>query len=679
MKRLTCYALAMAAGIASGTACKSPEKNAGATFKEAGDSSAATTSVAVRSISDSRAVVSTADADLVVNLDDLAAPDRAKLAAGLTSVDVVEVRIPPAAIAESRPTPFGMRADCSELPLSYERLKELITGSESLDAFLARLPPGTMQTFTLVYKSRSPMNGDVSPLWPRVLRMNRDGSLILAYTSDPSKPNYGRLEVLSFNEQTRAYTIAKADFRARGEARAIKENPSECMRCHAATVQSPDPKPIWDEYQTWTGVYGSEDDTYNTSAKYNPEPSGAYGEVDEPVIAAKQAERKLFDAFKAAPAFTQSVAFSTLPWARNDAASRAAIAGEIDAFKRRHNGKSPPADAWASNFALYPYSEGQKTLLYDVRPNLKFTEINARRMGQRMMRKLAALPQFSILKYVLYSEALGGACRNTALATDLRSLLPGYDKSVGAGEPGYHPYKRAPYAYTLAAYFGLSNAEWTMSATRPNDPAYHASIPKSVDAEFQIADALESELASLLVEDYPSYKGKLSFVAGSLDAFGPRFACLDKIAPGATFDAAVVSELCEKITADWHAKKSGLTPRVTPAPSDLSPRTTTAAEQGLGNDTAGTGRQLLAAHCVSCHGGVGETDRDLPPSLRFFANLTEGSVFRAALANDPALIDIAARRLNDELDPMPPSGRLDEASQTAITTFLRSLRSPSDP
>lgn len=90
-----------------------------------------------------------------------------------TGADVA-IEVP--ADAVRAPLELGVRADCSERPFGFDEAKRAAESSTGIESFLKRIPPHAMQTFTLVYDSRAPMKADVSTQWPRVIRMNRDGT-----------------------------------------------------------------------------------------------------------------------------------------------------------------------------------------------------------------------------------------------------------------------------------------------------------------------------------------------------------------------------------------------------------------------------------------------------------------------------------------------------------------------
>lgn len=128
-------------------------------------------------------------------------------------------------------------------------------------------------TYSLVHKTRSMQKSSL--LYPRVIMSGT--SLFLAFNGSKDHDGYGALEVMTYNRKEEAFKFrevlfvkeaSKKDFEKITEEEIeektathwiSKANPSICMDCHSMNY-SFDPRPIWDSYNRWPGVYGAIDD-----------------------------------------------------------------------------------------------------------------------------------------------------------------------------------------------------------------------------------------------------------------------------------------------------------------------------------------------------------------------------------------------------------------------------------
>ncbi|MBY0413583.1 MAG: hypothetical protein K2Q18_05435, partial [Bdellovibrionales bacterium] len=127
------------------------------------------------------------------------------------------------AITERSEVPFGIRADCSEIPTDMDELGIIATKSKNMVDFLKNIPQGTLQGFTFVTNSLSlhrgkkdkDGEGQVSPMWPRVLRSSADGKLTVSFVCDPKNPTFGRVEIIHFDDKDAANAARKRAFSSR--------------------------------------------------------------------------------------------------------------------------------------------------------------------------------------------------------------------------------------------------------------------------------------------------------------------------------------------------------------------------------------------------------------------------------------------------------------------------------
>jgi len=136
-------------------------------------------------------------------------------------------------------------------------LRKLLEGEDlrSIEALLARLPAPLRERHVLVYDSRSVQGA--SALAPRVLLYTPDARFVVAYNGDPGQAGYQSLETMEFDDGERAFRFREVTFPEEGaQGRAVfsEANPPRCLACHGE-----DPRPIWDTYPAWPGVYGARD------------------------------------------------------------------------------------------------------------------------------------------------------------------------------------------------------------------------------------------------------------------------------------------------------------------------------------------------------------------------------------------------------------------------------------
>ncbi len=131
---------------------------------------------------------------------------------------------------------------------------------KNIDELLAFLPDSYRRHFVLMYESRSLHKSSITPEFPRIIFFGQDARLILGMTGDPKKPGFQQLEIIQFNDENGAFDFYLADFSKPGTP--IEKNPQSCLQCHGNP-----PRPIWERYPYWPGVYGSIDDKIALGSK----------------------------------------------------------------------------------------------------------------------------------------------------------------------------------------------------------------------------------------------------------------------------------------------------------------------------------------------------------------------------------------------------------------------------
>jgi hypothetical protein len=145
-------------------------------------------------------------------------------------------------------------------------LKDPARQINSIDTLLAQpeFKPTYMRNLTTVYSSNSIQYAD--PLNPRIILFGEDAKLVLAFTCEPGDCDGQQnvmgsqeLETMHWVEETKSFEFRDIHFPEKDSGDQITisaANPSKCVGCHGGS----DPRPNWDIYPSWPGVYGGADD-----------------------------------------------------------------------------------------------------------------------------------------------------------------------------------------------------------------------------------------------------------------------------------------------------------------------------------------------------------------------------------------------------------------------------------
>ena len=132
---------------------------------------------------------------------------------------------------------------------------------DSVEELLPLLPESLRARHVLVYES-----GSVQPATyrsPRVLLYTADARFVATFNGEPELPGYRSLETVEFDDARRAFRFREVSFPSPSEPAVFSEpNPQRCLACHGE-----DPRPIWDTYPTWPGVYRGQDHTAPSRAE----------------------------------------------------------------------------------------------------------------------------------------------------------------------------------------------------------------------------------------------------------------------------------------------------------------------------------------------------------------------------------------------------------------------------
>ena len=587
--------------------------------------------------------------DFSVKIADISPEAMLELKAGQGSLPLSKLtRIGPA---------MGISPDCREVPISWENLQNLAKNKNITDTVSLNhaLPPGSMQTFTMIYDTGSVQTGTVdgkttvSRKSPRALRATNDGKLFMTWTCDPKGDSYNTIEVIHWNDQESKWDFSEINLRNKGapvESR-IKNNLKNCASCHDSTGSNSHDfmKPIWGMYPSWHGVYGGYDDYYGLQS------SGDEGadllDFKSKVISGKD----------------EDPCYSALPWPK----------GTVD-----------------DDYKYYPYSTVDRTSDYGVRRNLKLTETMSRMTARQIASRLEKDPRFWRIKYLLAMEAAGGCGFN--LDDEFSNAIPGYrslptrstyeaPSSVGyfAASDPLNPESSATRLYSVSQMFGLNPGDWSLQK-RSTDPYFESAIPiknGSGITDGSIVKTVQAEIVQDIAKEVPELGSQVQKNRGVEGFFGKNFSCLDdlpgqidipstkdyckilekkykqakkeaktcpieKVMPGAPIQADELNQILSKIPDD--------SPKVAPAPS--SPE---------------HGKQIVSATCKRCHSQEG----GMPERMQFF----ESEEKTESRLTDPAFADLVANHLHAQngATQMPPTGPLNAFDQDSVLKYIRGL------
>jgi hypothetical protein len=135
---------------------------------------------------------------------------------------------------------------------------------DPVEAFIGALPMPIRSNPVFVYRSRSLQGASLDS--PRVILGDAKkydptygSDTVYAFNGDPTHAGFDRIEAMEFDPASARFKFFEISFDGPpGQERPVRstDNPSQCMGCH----RGPDPRPNWESYDFWTGMYGSTDD-----------------------------------------------------------------------------------------------------------------------------------------------------------------------------------------------------------------------------------------------------------------------------------------------------------------------------------------------------------------------------------------------------------------------------------
>ena len=162
--------------------------------------------------------------------------------------------------------------DRSKADFSYDDIVKTIKTKNirSIEMLMPELPECFRSRYTLVHDSRSLQ--EASAQNPRAILFNHDAKLSCSFNGDEKQRGFDSLECYQYRDRARKFEFFEIEFPSERNHRLEVEfslpnmrvdRITKCTSCH-----SQDPRPNWESYSRWPGVYGEFDD--NLVALKNP-------------------------------------------------------------------------------------------------------------------------------------------------------------------------------------------------------------------------------------------------------------------------------------------------------------------------------------------------------------------------------------------------------------------------
>lgn len=661
-----------------------------------------------------------AASDLTISLDKLTPAAITQITSPEAKEKIQKINVPDEAITATKEKPFGIRGDCSELPMSIDELKKIANDPKvkNIEDLLRAMPKGTMESFTFVTNSLSAQRGTgdtmVSEMYPRVLRTTMDGKLTMSYTCDPKSETYNHVEVFYFDEEEEKFKTTSIKLnKAPGEGpfSRIHQSPKSCVECHSTGKPingEVSLKPNWQGYFVWGDcdrrrgitVYGMNDDNMS---------EGAYRSSYRSLCSDSEDQKAHRDSVKDYKKFRElqkdNPCYSLLPWPKEE----------------KRNG-SP----W--NVSMYPYAtESQKrertetgfNQNYSLRTNLRFTDVYSHWMAKRNYGLLRNHHDYEKVKGYLALEA--GGCLTSYDTKAIKDLLPGinFERPSTDSRPNAMDPRTAPLLYAFGERVGLQPADWTMEYRETKNPNYVSAMVRqtgSGEGDAGIKEALQTEVLKEQGRDNAE-TGKLlqgRFSRGVTDLFGSDFSCIDDklggfLMPdspggygGYSSGPKGGAKLCAQLRAqnDKHLKDIAARPELTldelkvickkEIDEALTPFVDTLAkirEELVGNDTPllrasiERGRNLVQhgkGQCIKCHSATDDNVSRRPANFLFVPNekLDAETQAQSAAILQNRMKEGFASEIEDQLMMgMPPIDgvTLSNEEQRDIVNYMKSV------
>jgi hypothetical protein len=429
-------------------------------------------------------------------------------------------------------------------PLNSEALKELASQYTDRDAFVDRLLelyPNLTATQALVYRSRSPEKASVSAKFPRVLLGTPDGSIFLAFTSDPNRPGSN---IIQFIDQTTG--AEQFEFSESKLAKPIVSKPESCQQCHGTDGR----RLIFDSYVFWPGIFGS-NELYGAPKK---ELTAWKKYLKE--TGSKGLYKKLIDS------------------------EHFIVEGEKVEGKHKNDPKI------------------QLAALGDRLGNFSDAVVSAtmRRIG----REIKAHPRYPELRYALYAASLGCDNFQKLLPSNFTAKKPLAEVQVETMNQlkTYHANRKREYEKDKMKNYIEAN-----DASREHEEIQYAKrLSAKLRYIMEGVDVKTDEWSSTLDLGsfaFESADVKIFDIATELALPGFEPKEINRFALGFSEESNLNNQICSEIEQKFNKDSTQKIPESIEPP--LSHRVSTPAEKSKGVPSSELGKTVFASRCLQCH------------------------------------------------------------------------------
>lgn len=455
---------------------------------------------------------------------------------------------------------FGINPTCSEKPFDIKALSEIAASDdvEDINDFNAKIPDGVLQKFTLITSSQSLHRGEgegqVSALWPRVLRFSADGKIVMSYVCHPKNKTYNKVEVLFYNDDQDKFETVSYDLSKKSKSdHRVEYNQQSCKRCHSYQNEingEVSLKPIWQGYHTWSdckdgqgiSVYGGFDDEMighrnrtNSSEVLNP--NGCSERQD---LEFGERQKEYFRQFKNLQ--KDNPCFSKLPWPRyvpNKSLppfleTNGFMEEVFEFFTRKYAKINKPFLLEKEKKDLvdaYPYRDATKVswITLPQRTNLHFTKALSQLNARRIFKQIKASPEYEKLKHLLAAESVG--CLRPKDKELYEQILGGKMEIVSSKRSEFsggdmRSWDYNPLLYAFGKKIGMVAGDWSLNFNSKNDPTFRSAIYGKGQGQEELD--IFTIVSGLIFNDVT---GKNSFLSTDKHYYGLDFQCIDNINP----------------------------------------------------------------------------------------------------------------------------------------------------
>lgn len=138
------------------------------------------------------------------------------------------------------------------------------SGASTLQQAVPILSKNLKSNFTAVYHSNSVQAATERD--PRVIFWDESSDFAATFSGAGSGDDRDAIEMFQFDPKTARFEFLRQTFplqrNSAGQPDFSPKRETSCLACHGA-----DPRPIWAEYPTWTGVFGSDNDLLHSPEK----------------------------------------------------------------------------------------------------------------------------------------------------------------------------------------------------------------------------------------------------------------------------------------------------------------------------------------------------------------------------------------------------------------------------